>query len=71
MDENSQKSVMKAEEKGMDLQTYLDVMAKEHREVWDFFGFKYTDFIRTTEKRHHKIVQEVLQHCFEKGDVYE
>jgi methionyl-tRNA synthetase len=57
---------MKAEEKGMDLQNYLDLMAKEHREVWDFFNFSYTDFIRTTEKRHHLSVQDALQHCFDK-----
>ncbi|MDR3150966.1 MAG: class I tRNA ligase family protein [Candidatus Peribacteria bacterium] len=50
----------------MEIMNYLDVMAKEHREVWDFFNIRYTDFIRTTEKRHHKVVQEVLQHCYDK-----
>ena len=71
IDENSQKSVLKAEEKWMNVMDYLDVMSKEHKEVWDFFDIKYTDFIRTTEKRHHELVQEVLQKCFDKGDIYE
>jgi methionyl-tRNA synthetase len=50
----------------MNLKQYLDVMAKGHRDVWDFFNIRYTDFIRTTEERHHKVVQEVLQHCYDK-----
>lgn len=31
----------------------------------------YTDFIRTTEPRHHALVQQVLQHCYEKSDIYQ
>jgi methionyl-tRNA synthetase len=41
-------------------------MALEHKKVWDFFNIDYTDFIRTTEPRHHKVVKNVLQHCFDK-----
>lgn len=71
IDENSQKAVIKAEEEGLSIMDYLDSMAEKHKEVWDYFNFGYTDFIRTTEKRHHDIVGEVLQHCFDKGDIYE
>jgi len=31
----------------------------------------YTDFIRTTEPRHHTLVQKVLQHCYDKWDIYQ
>ncbi len=71
IDENSQKAVIKAKQEGKDLYTYLDDMAKQHKEVWDYFDIGYTDFIRTTEKRHHKVVQDVLQKCYERGDIYE
>ena len=28
------------------------------------------DFIRTSEERHHKVVQSILQKIFEQGDIY-
>jgi methionyl-tRNA synthetase len=46
-------------------------MAAGHKKVWDYFNMDYTDFIRTTEPRHHALVQKVLQHCFDKGDIYQ
>ncbi len=71
MDENSQKVVEKAEEKGMPVMEYTDSMALKHREVWDKSGIRYTDFVRTTESRHHELVQKVLQKSFDNGDIYE
>jgi len=71
IDENSQKAVIKAEEAWMPIMDYLDSMAKEHKKVWEFFNFDYTDFIRTTSDRHHKLVQKVLAHCYDKWDIYE
>lgn len=70
IDENSQKSVLKATEKWMKVMDYIDMMAKEHQEMWDFFDIRYTDFIRTTEERHHKLVRDVLRKCHEKWDIY-
>jgi len=55
----------------MEIMDYLDVMASKHKAVWDFFDIEYTDFIRTTEKRHHTLVQEVLDTCHKRGDIYE
>ncbi len=71
IDENSQKAVIKAEESGMSVMDYLDHMASEHQKVWDYFNFWYTDFIRTTSDRHHKLVKEVLDHCYKKWDIYQ
>ncbi|MCP4524201.1 MAG: class I tRNA ligase family protein, partial [Candidatus Gracilibacteria bacterium] len=50
IDENSQKAVIKAEEAGKPIMEYLDSMAESHKEVWDYFGISYTDFIRTTSE---------------------
>lgn len=71
VDENSQKALDKANEIGMEIMPYLDMMAKEHKSVWDWLKINYTDFIRTTEARHHKLVREVLQKSFDNGDIYE
>ena len=71
IDENSQKAVIKAQEEGKEILDYLDTMATGHKKVWDYFNMGYTDFIRTTEPRHHALVQKVLQHCFDKGDIYQ
>ncbi len=70
VDENSQKALLKAEELGMEIVPYLDMMAEKHREVWDGLHLEYTDFIRTTEKRHHEFVRKVLQKSFDNGDIY-
>ena len=71
VDENSQKAVQKAEEWWMEIMSYLDLMAEKHKAVWDWLGIEFTDFIRTTEKRHHTFVREVLQKSFDNWDIYE
>ncbi|MDD4151844.1 MAG: methionine--tRNA ligase [Candidatus Gracilibacteria bacterium] len=71
VDENSQKALDKASELGMEIMPYLDMMAGKHKAVWDGLEIKYTDFIRTTEERHHKLVREVLDISFKNGDIYE
>jgi len=71
VDENSQKAIQVAEAKNMWTMEYLDEMAEVHKWVWDDLKIDYTDFIRTTEPRHHEIVREVLQKTFDTGDIYE
>lgn len=71
VDENSQKAISKAKEEGVEIVEYLDTMANVHKSVWDGLGIQYTDFIRTTEPRHHELVRKVLQKAWEKGDIYE
>lgn len=71
VDENSQKVVESATEKGMQVMEYADLMATKHQAVWDGIGVHYTDFIRTTEPRHHEFVQKVLQKSWDNGDIYE
>ena len=71
VDENSQKSLQEAENQWMDIMKYLDEMAEAHQSVWNELGIDYTDFIRTTEPRHHEFVREVLQKTYDNGDIYE
>jgi len=44
---------------------FLDEMSAKHKEIWDKLDINYTDFIRTTEQRHHKLVREVLQTTYD------
>ena len=39
------------------------------REEWNLLDIAYDDFIRTTEPRHHKAVQEFLQLIYDAGDI--
>lgn len=71
VDENSQKVVESAAALNMEVMPYADMMAEKHKAVWDGIWIRYTDFIRTTEPRHQKFVQEVLQKSFDNGDIYE
>ncbi len=71
VDENSQKVVESALENNMETMEYADMMAMKHRNVWDRIGIGYTDFIRTTEPRHHAFVQQVLEKSWKNGDIYE
>lgn len=71
VDENSQKIVESAAEKGMEVMEYADMMAQKHKDIWDGIGMNYTNFVRTTSENHKKFVQNVLQKTFDAGDIYE
>lgn len=70
VDENSQKVVEKAKENKQEVMEFLDKMAETHKNIWDWLHISYTDFIRTTEPRHHKFVQKILQKSYENWDIY-
>lgn len=71
VDENSQKVVESAAEKGMETMEYADMMAAEHQKVWDGLGISYTSFVRTSTPEHAAFVQKMLQRSFDNGDIYE
>ncbi|MFH1542379.1 MAG: methionine--tRNA ligase [bacterium] len=48
----------------------VDEKVAGFKEAWNVLGIKYDDFIRTTEERHKKVVQEFFQQMQKKGDVY-
>lgn len=69
-DENSQKILQKAQEEKRDVYEYLNEMAEKWKAVRDRLQISYTDFIRTTDERHIKLVQEVLDVTYKKWDIY-
>ncbi len=69
-DENSQKTVEAAAKANKDIELYLHEFAQIWRSTWDTLGISYTDFIRTTEERHKKTVNEIWRRLNERGDIY-
>lgn len=70
-DENGQKMVQVAQNEWKDVMKFLDEIVTQDKEVMKACDISYTDFIRTTEARHHKFVQHILQKTFKSGDIYQ
>lgn len=71
LDEHGQKVQQAAENKGVTPIEHCNEMAPRFMSLWSKLHIQYTDFIRTTEKRHSAIVQSILQKVYDKGDIYE
>src|SRR3989344_5191776 len=71
LDENSQKTVTAAKNLGVkDIQKYTDEMSVKWKHVWKVLNISYDGFIRTTEERHKKVVNEFFMKVYKKGDIY-
>jgi methionyl-tRNA synthetase len=71
LDEHGQKVQQAAEKRGVNAQQHCDEMAPRFSELWKQLHISNDDFIRTTEERHKKVVQNILQEVMDKGDIYE
>ncbi|MFH0977272.1 MAG: methionine--tRNA ligase [Spirochaetota bacterium] len=69
-DEHGDKIAIAAAEKNTDPQDYTDSISNLFRKTWEDLQIKPDDFIRTTEERHKKVVREILQNVYDKGDIY-
>lgn len=69
-DEHGQKVAECAQKEGVDTQTYCDKIAPRFSEAWKNLNISNDFFIRTTDPRHEKVVGELLQKIYDKGDVY-
>lgn len=69
-DEHGQKIQTKAAEMGVTPQEYVDKIVDGIKKLWATMEISYDDFIRTTEPRHVKRVQEIFMKMYEKGDIY-
>jgi methionyl-tRNA synthetase len=70
-DEHSQNVFRKAKELGLEPLAYCDRMEHEFRDVWQRLNVSFDDFIRTSEPRHRKAVERLVQASYERGDIYE
>ena len=69
-DEHGQKIQQKAEEQGITPIEYVNPIVAGFQNLWKLLNISNDDFIRTTEKRHEKVVQEVFRRIYAKGDIY-
>lgn len=69
-DEHGQKIQRKAEEKGVTPLAYVDGIVAGFQNLWKLLHISNDDFLRTTQPRHHKVVQAIFQKIYEKGDIY-
>ncbi|WP_027178831.1 methionine--tRNA ligase [Maridesulfovibrio bastinii] len=69
-DEHGDKIVQAAEKNGQTPRQYVDTISKMFSDLWPNLQIENSDFIRTTQERHIKCVQSVLQKVYDKGDIY-
>lgn len=69
-DEHGQKIERIAKAKGVTPKAYVDEIVASFNELWERLNIKYDDFVRTTDERHHRAVQEVFKRIYDKGDIY-
>ena len=69
-DDHGLKVQRAAEAEGMSPKAYVDQIVPTFKELWRRLDISYDDFIRTTEPRHHKVVQAIFQRLYDQGDIY-
>lgn len=69
-DEHGQKIQQAASARGLSAQELVDSVVVNFRELWERLLITNNDFIRTTEKRHEKVVQWIFERLREQGDIY-
>lgn len=69
-DEHGQKIAKSAAQLGMTPQELADKVVVKFQDLWKILDINPDDFIRTTEKRHEVVVQNIFSLLYEKGDIY-
>lgn len=69
-DEHGQKIQRAAEAKGVTPIEYTNEVVAGFQNLWKKLNISNDDFIRTTEKRHEKVVQALFQQAYDNGDIY-
>ena len=69
-DEHGLKIEQKAEEAGVTPIQYVDKIVAGFQNLWKRLDISNDDFIRTTQERHVRVVQEIFRRIYAKGDIY-
>lgn len=69
-DEHGQKNELKALERGLSPQQFVDEIAGVIRSSYDSINTSYDKFIRTTDDYHQLQVQKIFKKLFDQGDIY-
>jgi len=69
-DEHGKKIQETAEKNKKNPKQFVDELSLKFKEAWKSLNIEPDRFIRTTDKDHEKIVQEVIKKCYDNGDIY-
>ena len=69
-DEHGLKIQREAEKNKKDPEKFCDELSKNFRDLTKILNLSNNDFIRTTEPRHHKSVNEIWNRLVNSGDIY-
>ena len=69
-DEHGQKVQTAAEKRGISPQQHCDDTVLRFQELWNTLGITNDRFIRTTQEEHKRVVAEVLQDLYDRGEIY-
>tara|TARA_B100000963_G_scaffold336570_1_gene331736 strand:+ start:4587 stop:6122 length:1536 start_codon:yes stop_codon:yes gene_type:complete len=69
-DEHGLKIQREAEKNKKDPKIFCDELSKKFKNLTNILNLSNTDFIRTTEKRHHKSVEDLWNKLIQSGDIY-
>ena len=69
-DEHGEKIEIKAREKGIQPQEYVDENSLEVRKIWDVMNTSYDKFIRTTNASHKEMVAKIFKKLYDQEDIY-
>ena len=68
-DEHGQKIQEKAEAQGIKPIEYVDGIVAEFQKLWKMLNISNDDFLRTSQKRHERVVQEIFRRVYDKGSL--
>ncbi len=69
-DEHGVNILRVAEGKGITPLEQADRVVSRYHDLWEQLGISHSDFIRTTEDRHHRAVAEIVRRIDANGDLY-
>jgi len=69
-DEHGDKIERAAKEANLSVRAYVDSISELFRDLWPELNIAYDYFIRTTDKSHIALVEQILQKIYDAGDIY-
>jgi methionyl-tRNA synthetase len=69
-DEHGQKVQQASQRRGVSPRTHADDVVVRFQQAWEHLHVAYDDFIRTTQSRHVRVVEAILQDLWNKAEIY-
>lgn len=70
VDQHGQKVQQSAAKEGVAPAKFVKVITQKFVDLWERLDVKYGEWVETTDERHKRVVQKILQRLFEQGQIY-